>query len=216
VSTLNPFATPFRSAGASSSRPSRSVELLAWIHLSSFSSNNSEPSESLVAGKRKAPRLASKDVAPNASKRGGASQRQPPSRFMAASRCAPPPSSKALAPQVEPDTDGWREVVHKKRKRKASIKPPNLPQRNGRASTDLIGLFFNCFSREHVTRRCPTSPSYYLRYRQPGHQMKDCHRLRMLPLSSGRDGRPPANAPNAWPGAVRRGKARIRLCCLLP
>jgi hypothetical protein len=103
-----------------------------------------------TAGKGKAPHLASKVIAAKE----GVSQCHSPSGFMIAARHALTPSCKAPTPHVEPVANGWREVIDKKRKWKSASKS-HLPRHDRGVPTDLIGLCFNYFSSEHVTRRCP-------------------------------------------------------------
>jgi hypothetical protein len=92
-----------------------------------------------------------------------------------------------------------------------SLQPATSSSR--KVSADLVGLYFNCFTEDHVACQCP-NPSCCFRYREPGHQAKDCvcpHRS-LISLQSGSRGNdwtpPPPSAclccrplvlmPQAW------------------
>jgi hypothetical protein len=105
-----------------------------------------------------------------------------------------------------PDPDGWQ-LVTRKRKRKPKVQKARSHSRAGKVPTDLIGLCFNCFRDDHVSRNCPY-PSSCLRCREPGHHAQDCSRLRLLVGDRphrGLQARSPSSASPAttpWPVAT--------------
>jgi hypothetical protein len=90
------------------------------------------------------------------------------------------PESRLLSVRfTAPDPNGWQIVV-KKRKRK----PPSKKPRPSRGKTrtvpaDLVGLCFNCFRHEHISRNCPY-PSCCLRCWELGHAAHDSAWPRLL------------------------------------
>jgi hypothetical protein len=111
-------------------------------------------------------------------------------------------------------------VVTRKRKKKTKksgqvpllkLKPSKTP---GKAPADLLGVCFNWFSEDHISRFCPDAACCF-RCREPGHQAHDCSRPR-LPLGdkrpclrgSGSRGAGPRHRPVALP--------RLPLPCLAP
>jgi hypothetical protein len=189
ASTLNPCASPLRSANAGSSR--LSDELPEWLQFSGSSSSSSDSEAPAPRdGKGKEPQVARKPVP--------AARGNPTSGFMAdARRAASPAAGRRTGPvagasrgasvvRVEParqpfqvDEEGWHRV---QRKGKRAQRPAT---KRGKVPADLVGLCFNCFSEEHVARLCP-NPSCCLRCRRPGHQAQDCNRPRLLLGDRGR------------------------------
>jgi hypothetical protein len=117
----------------------------------------------------------------------GRRRARPKSGFMVDARRAPPPAHWCIpmerggrAPPAGLDMDRWQRITQKKKKRCAWSQISVLSSRQtGKVAADLVGLCFNCFSGEHVTRNC-LNPSCCLQCHRPRHQANDCSKPRLL------------------------------------
>jgi hypothetical protein len=78
-----------------------------------------------------------------------------------------------------PDPNCWRLVVHKRKRKPSGSKPRSSHKGARKVPADLIGLCFNCFHDDHVSRNYPY-PACCLRCREPGHLAQDCSRPSFL------------------------------------
>jgi hypothetical protein len=93
-------------------------------------------------------------------------------------------------------------------RRRSLCRPANPPSplSHGKVLTNLIGLYFNCFSDRHVAKDCPNL-SCCLRCLEPGHQASECRRTRFL-LG---DHTPRRTRYKRPPSALSRGRNPPRL-----
>jgi hypothetical protein len=185
ASTLNPHGARFRSAGASSSRPSG--ELPPWLTYSpsSSSSSEAEPRPCLaLKDKGKAPLVNNHAPRPHCG-------RSPPCSAFTVEPPRRPSAAAARSHQAEvaklqsvivcgPDDDGWQRVIRKKKCQALAKAEWCQPRRKvRRVLSDLIGLCFNCLAMDHIARDYPNRYCC-LRCRRPGHQAQDCRRPHWL------------------------------------